>query len=94
MSASADDYRARAAAMPAELAGMSRSAAIDWGKRRFGDVDALFSRLERTPDGLPADTTAAAEAMAAWAEWLADFAHIVRDKPADPPRMVKLHQAW
>jgi hypothetical protein len=86
----AEAFRERAVAMRAELEPMSRSAALGWGKRCFSGTDALFARLEHAPDGTPSDMTAEAEALVAWADWLREFAEIIRDKPPTPPRMVRL----
>lgn len=91
MSATADQIRARTAAMGAELAPMTRSAAMAWGRHWFDGAafDGVFGRLTRNPDGSAPDVATACDVLEAWCEQLTAFAGIVRAKPADAPPVVK-----
>ncbi|MFA7281766.1 MAG: hypothetical protein WC100_16905 [Sterolibacterium sp.] len=84
----------RIEAMRAELAPMTRSAALGYGRRLFhgAGFDSVFHKMTRNPDGTTPDTTAAASALIDWLDTVRAFAEIVRDKegPAEARPLVKL----
>lgn len=84
----AAEIDARTAALADVLGPMPRGAALGYARRRPGNTEQLLSLLERTPDGSPADFRAGIDAVAAYGRWLVEYARVMRDKPADPPRMV------
>lgn len=75
----------RIEAMRAELAPMSRSAAMGYGRRIFHGpaFDSVFSKMIRNPDGTLPDTTAAASNLIDWLDVVRAFAEIIRDKDGD-----------
>lgn len=80
------------ARMRADVADMSRAAAIGYLRRRPGNVEALLDRLTQTPDGQPPNYVAAVDDLAEYGAYLVAAAHAIREKPADPPRMVNLQK--
>lgn len=84
----------RIEAMRTELAPMSRSAALGYGRRIFHGpaFDSVFGKMIRNPDGTTPDTTAAASAFIDWLDQVRAFAEIVRDKegPAEARPLVPL----
>lgn len=82
---SAADVEARIAAMCADLAPMTRSAAMGYGRRLFhgAGFDSAFHKMIRNPDGTLPDTTAAASDFIEWLDAVRAFAEIIRDKEGD-----------
>lgn len=75
----------RIEAMRAELAPMTRSAAMGYGRRIFhGEgFDSAFQKMIRNPDGSLPDTRAASVNFIDWLDTVRAFAEIIRDKDGD-----------
>ena len=75
----------RIEAMCAELAPMTRSAALGYGRRIFHGAafDSALGKMIRNSDGTLPDTTAAACNLIDWLDTVRAFAEIIRDKEGD-----------